>query len=137
MLTPFIGPGLGPLIGGFIVHNVNWHWTNFVMVIAVAVMLIFITFVVPETYAAVLLKKKAQRLRKTLNDDRCYASTERSTKSLSNAIFLSFKGPMMMLLLEPMLTLLYIYTGLLLSLLYLFFVSYLYVLRTVYNFNET
>jgi multidrug resistance protein len=136
-LTPFIGPGLGPLIGGFIVHNVNWRWTDFVMAIAVAVMLIFITFVVPETYAPVLLKKKAKRLRKTLNDDRYYAPIERSTESIVDTIFLSCKRPMMMLVLEPMLTLLCIYSGLLLALLYLFFVSYPYVFRTVYNFDET
>lgn len=136
-LTPFIGPGVGPLIGGFIVHNTNWRWTNFVMAIAVVVMLMFITFVVPETYAPVLLKKKAQRLRKTLNDDRYYAPIERSTKTIFDTIFLSFKRPMMMLVLEPMLTLLCIYSGLLLALLYLFFVSYPYVFRTVYNFDET
>ena len=136
-LTPFMGPGLGPLIGGFIVHDVNWRWTSHVMAIAIGVLLIFITFVVPETYPPVLLKKKAQRLRKTLNDDRYYAPIERSTKSLVNTIFLSFKRPMMMLVLEPMLTLLCIYSGLLLALLYLFFVSYPYVFRTVYNFEET
>ncbi|KAF5103835.1 hypothetical protein DV451_001211 [Geotrichum candidum] len=136
-LTPFIGPGLGPLIGGFIAHDANWRWTNFVMAIAVAVMLVFIIFVVPETYTPLLLKKKAQRLRKTLNDDRYYAPIERSTKSLFTTIFLSSKRPIMMLLLEPMLTLICIYTGLLLSLLYLFCISYPYVFREVYNFNET
>ena len=136
-LTPFIGPGLGPLIGGFIAHGANWRWTNFVMAIAVAVMLVFIIFVVPETYTPLLLKKKAQRLRKTLNDDRYYAPIERSTKSLFTTIFLSSKRPIMMLLLEPMLTLICIYTGLLLSLLYLFCISYPYVFREVYNFNET
>ena len=136
-LTPFIGPGLGPLIGGFIAHGTNWRWTNFVMAIAVAVMLVFISFVVPETYTPLLLKKKAQRLRKTLNDDRYYAPIERSSKSIFTTIFLSSKRPMMMLLLEPMLTLICIYTGLLLSLLYLFCISYPYVFREVYNFNET
>lgn len=135
-LTPFSGPGLGPLIGGFIVSNLEWRWTNHVMAIAIGVMLTFILLIVPESYAPVLLRKKAVRLRKQTGDDRYYAPIERSKKSLIDTILLSCKRPMQMLVYEPMLTLLCIYSGLLLSLLYLFFVSYPYVFRTVYLFDD-
>lgn len=136
-LSPFLGPGLGPLIGGVIVHNTHyWRWTLHVVSIAVLVMLIVLIFVVPETFAPLLLKKKAKRLRKETGNDRYYAPIERSTKSLFETIFLSIKRPAQIFIFEPMLTLLCIYSGLILSLLYLFFVSYPYVFRTVYDFNE-
>lgn len=137
-LTPFCGPGLGPFVGGMIVANTgNWRWTMHVMSIAVGVMLICMLLIVPETYAPLLLKAKAKRMRKDTGDDRYYAPIERSTKSLFETIFLSCKRPMQMLAFEPMLTLLCIYSGLLLSLLYLFFVSYPYVFETVYHFDTT
>jgi multidrug resistance protein len=31
--SPFIGPGLGPIIGGFINYNVNWRWSFYVLLI--------------------------------------------------------------------------------------------------------
>lgn len=136
-LTPFGGPGLGPFVGGLIVSHLSWRWTFHVMSIAVLVMLILIVLIVPESYSPVLLRKKASRIRKTTGDDRYYAPIERSTKTLAYTILLSFQRPMQMLVYEPMLTLLCIYSGLLLALLYLFFVSYPYVFRTVYHFDET
>lgn len=136
-LTPFLGPGLGPLMGGFIVHNLNWRWTSYIMAMASGLMLVLIVFVVPETYHPILLKKKAERLRKEKNDNRYYAPLERSNKSIVDTIFLSCVRPMKMMVFEPMLLLICIYSGLLLSILYLFFVSFPYVFRTVYNFNET
>lgn len=135
-LTPLSGPGIGPFIGGMIVaHTGYWRWTMHVMSMAVLVMLLLLFAIVPETYEPICLKNKAKRLRKQRNDDRYYAPAEKSKKSLLKTIFLSCKRPMQMLMYEPMLTLLCIYSGLLLSLLYLFFVSYPYVFETVYTFD--
>lgn len=137
-LTPFCGPGVGPLAGGMLVASTGyWRWTMHIMSIAVLVMLLCFLFIVPETYAPLLLKAKAKRLRKERNDDRYYAPIERSSKSIVQTIFLSCKRPMQMLVYEPMLTLLCIYSGFLLSLLYLFFVSYPYVFQTVYGFSTS
>lgn len=134
-ITPFLGAGIGPLIGGFIVSNLNWRWTNHIISITVFAMLIFVTLVLPETYGPLLLQKKAGRLRKQTGNDQYYAPIERSTKTLAHTILLSCERPFQMLIFEPMLTLLCIYSGLLLSLLFLFFVSYPYVFQTVYLFS--
>lgn len=48
--APFLGPGVGPLIGGFINSNVNWRWTHYVMIIWAFCMFLAICFFVPETY---------------------------------------------------------------------------------------
>lgn len=137
-LTPFCGPGLGPFLGGMIVSGTgNWRWTMHVMSIAVFVMLLFMLIVVPETYPPILLKAKAARLRNERQDIRYYSSIEKCQKSVTQTIFLSCKRPFQMLFHEVMLLLLCVYSGLLLSLLYLFFVSYPFVFRTIYHFNPT
>lgn len=49
-VAPFIGPSLGPLLGGFINYNVGWRWTYYVLIIWSFVVWIAIIFLVPETY---------------------------------------------------------------------------------------
>lgn len=49
-VSPFLGPCIGPLIGGFINYNVHWRWTYYVLLIWAGSMLLAITLLVPETY---------------------------------------------------------------------------------------
>lgn len=48
--SPFLGPCVGPLMGGFINSNVNWRWTHYFMIIWAFCMFVAIFFFVPETY---------------------------------------------------------------------------------------
>jgi len=73
-IAPFIGPCAGPLIGGFINYNVDWRWTYYVLIIWSFGLLMAIIFLVPETYHPIILKKKAQRLRKETGEPRHRAS---------------------------------------------------------------
>ena len=41
--SPMIGPGLGPIIGGFINYNTSWRWSYYVLLIWAGVMLVIIT----------------------------------------------------------------------------------------------
>lgn len=141
-LVPFIGAGLGPLASGFINQyipgHLAWRWTFHVMTIYSGVVLVFIVFIVPETYPPILLRAKAHRLRKTQQDDRYYAPIERSGVRFNfKTVALAVKRPTLMLVRIPMLLMLCIYCGLLLALLYGFFVSYPYVFKTVYGFTPS
>lgn len=49
-IAPFIGPSIGPLLGGFINYNVHWRWTYYVLIIWGFALLVAIVFIVPETY---------------------------------------------------------------------------------------
>lgn len=141
-ITPFLGAGIGPLISGFINQYISdpdsWRWTFHVMTIYSAVILLFIIFVVPETYPPILLRLKAERIRKAKDNDKYYAPIEHSNIKFSiRTIVMSVKRPTLMLIKIPMLLMLCIYCGLLLSLLYGFFVSYPYVFKTVYLFTPS
>lgn len=49
-VAPFMGPTMGPLVGGFINYNIDWRWTYYVLLIWSFVMWIAIIILVPETY---------------------------------------------------------------------------------------
>ncbi|PZD31927.1 MFS-1 domain containing protein [Pyrenophora tritici-repentis] len=58
LMAPFVGPALGPVVGGFVAQYNNWQWTQWCM--------LFITIVVyiaalpmKETYKPIILKKRA------------------------------------------------------------------------------
>jgi MFS family permease len=60
-LVPFVGPALGPVLGGFINFSVNWRWTYYVLLIWTFAQLVLIVFFVPETYRECLLIRQLRR----------------------------------------------------------------------------
>lgn len=77
-LAPFAGPSLGPIISGYIqTAGAPWEWVYWVTLIFAAVCTVLVVFTLPETYAPIILKRKAQRLRKETGEDKWYAPIER------------------------------------------------------------
>lgn len=119
--SPFVGPSIGPLIGGFINQYSSWRWTFYVILIWSAVNLGMIFLFVPETYHPVLLRNKARKLRKETGDDRWKAPMEKTNKSIPKTIGYSLLRPFQLLFLEPMCLNLCLFSAILLGILYLFF----------------
>ncbi|KAK9478809.1 major facilitator superfamily domain-containing protein [Lipomyces japonicus] len=70
LLGPIMGPVMGPIWGGFIAQRAGWRWSIRVLEILAFTMTLAMIFVVSETNPSVLLRKKANRLRKeTGNND--------------------------------------------------------------------
>ena len=64
MLTGFLGPIFGPIVGNFITQSyLGWRWTMWITAIFAYTATILVLFVLPETYAPILLTRKAARLR--------------------------------------------------------------------------
>ena len=57
-----MGPTLGPIVGGFVGESVGWRWIQGVIAIFTGALWILGTFTIPETYAPVLLRKRATAL---------------------------------------------------------------------------
>jgi MFS family permease len=73
-LAPFAGPSIGPIVAGYIsVTGTNWRWDFWVLTIFAGFCLAVILFCVPETYAPILLAKKAKKMRKETGEERWYA----------------------------------------------------------------
>ncbi|PWY62966.1 MFS transporter [Aspergillus eucalypticola CBS 122712] len=133
--SPFIGPEVGPLVGGFINQFTTWRWTFYVLLIWTGVLLVLIGFFVPETYHPVLLRRKAQQLRKDTGDDRWIAPIEMLNRSVAQTVLRSIYRPLLLLTLEPMCLNLCIFSAILLGILYLFFGAFQLVFESVYGFE--
>lgn len=130
-----IGPELGPLLGGFINQFAYWRWSFYVLIIWTAVQLALIVIFVPDTYHPVLLRNKAERLRKETDDDRWHAPIEKTKRSIPQAILHSCQRPFILLALEPMCLCLCLYSAVLLGTLYLFFGAFALVFTNNHNFE--
>ncbi|KAK2061293.1 major facilitator superfamily transporter [Colletotrichum caudatum] len=134
-LAPFIGPCIGPLMGGFINYHANWRWTYYVMIIWAFVLLISIVVFVPETYHPIVLRNKARKIRKETGDERWKAPVEKSTKSVIKTIGTSLMRPFQLLAFEPMVLSLDVFSAILLGILYLFFGAFPLVFGSVHGLN--
>lgn len=60
-LLPYIGPALGPIVGGLITQYTHWSWIFWIMsLIDTAIALLGLMFI-RETYTPVLLRRKAAK----------------------------------------------------------------------------
>ncbi|KAH8591536.1 putative efflux pump antibiotic resistance protein [Bisporella sp. PMI_857] len=56
---PYLGPALGPIVGGLVAQHVEWSWLFWILSIFDAGVIAAGTFVIRETCAFVLLRRKA------------------------------------------------------------------------------
>lgn len=147
--SPVIGPVVGPILAGAIIsdsedvgrHSEKWRWVFHAISVALTVSYLLVALVVPETCLIKLLGKKAQRIRKRTGDWRYHTLKNINTNSSTGLfvvgakVYQILKKPFVLLYNEPMLALLCGYSGLLLAVMYLFFVSYPRVFSRVYGFS--
>ncbi|OWO99132.1 hypothetical protein B2J93_1930 [Marssonina coronariae] len=133
--SPFVGPSLGPLLGGFINQYTQWRWTFYVLLIWSGANLGMIMFFVPETYHPILLRNKARKLREETGDGRWMSTMDRNTKSIPRTIGLSLLRPFQLLFLEPMVLNLCLFSAILLGILYLFFGAFPLVFQGNHGFT--
>lgn len=134
-MSPFAGPGLGPLLSGYASTYLNFRWSFHILSICAITITLMVVLFVPETYQPVLLKRKAIRLRKKHKDDRYYAPMEKDKTPLAQAILTSCKRPIDLLFFDKMTIILCFYTGFTLAIVYMFFVAMPYTFQKVYDFT--
>jgi multidrug resistance protein len=121
--APFVGPAIGPLVGGFLYDAAGWRWLYWIQLIIAGVVWCLISFTVPETYTPALLKKRAKKLRKAENDPKYVTEQELDTRPLGQKLRIFLLRPFQLLFLEPIVLFISIYMSVLYGLLYMFFVA--------------
>lgn len=124
---PFLGPALGPVVGGFATQYSGWKWSQFVLAITMAVFWIPALFL-EETYLKIIL---ARREIKAIEKQ----SAPPASKLLLGVLFITLLRPMKMLVTEPIVTLLSIYVAFGFAVVFTFFSSVPYVFGLVYHFD--
>ncbi|KAI0630260.1 MFS general substrate transporter [Trametes polyzona] len=134
-VSPFIGPVIGPLMAGFVVQNTDWRWCYRVLLIWQFVQNVLLVLCVPETYVPVILKRKAQKLRKSTGNEKYYAPLERQEHSLARMILNSCSTPFKLLMTDRMALALDVWSALLLGILYLAFQAFPIIFEDVHGFD--
>ena len=98
-IGPTNGPVYGPIIGGFVFQYLGWRWTNWIVLIIGAVVLVLIASV-KETYAPVILKRRAARKRKETQDPKWWTRYDDGV-GFTSSLNINLKRPFVMLLTEP------------------------------------
>lgn len=109
----FIGPTMGPIIGGFItMSHLGWRWTQWITLIMAAFFGGIGLFVIPETYAPVLLQRKAKKIRYETKNWAIRAPADEKKVDFKEIIEKYILRPFKMLALEPILVLVTLYQSL-------------------------
>ncbi|OKL58166.1 hypothetical protein UA08_06409 [Talaromyces atroroseus] len=82
------GPTIGPIIGAALTVNshLRWRWTEYLDAIFVFSIFALALLALPETYAPVLLKRKAERLRNQTGEQRYWHPHEKERINLNNIL---------------------------------------------------
>jgi MFS family permease len=134
--APYGGPVFGPIINGWI--NVGtgrlelFFWVN----LAFAGLMTILMGVIPETYAPVLLKRRAKKLRKETGNPNFITEQEKKKLTFSEVVKTALIRPITMILTEPVLDLMCMYIVLIYAMLYAFFGAYPVIFTELYDYNE-
>lgn len=123
-MTLFMGPCLGPLFGGWIsLKTGSWRWIYWVLFILVGVVSAF-TFVMPETYAPIMLRRKAARLNKEHNTDVYISKHDIDQVPFKQQLKTSLLRPFVLMFCEPIILFMSFYLSFIYSLLYALFFAF-------------
>ncbi|KAK8055186.1 Major facilitator superfamily transporter [Apiospora rasikravindrae] len=121
-IAPMNGPTTGPVIGGFVYQYLGWRWDNWLVLIMAGVgTLLMVT--VRETYAPIILKKKAAQLRKETDDDRWWCRYD-VKKSSAELLKINLIRPFTLAFTEPILWFFNLWISLIYGVLYMCFAAY-------------
>ncbi|KAK5121368.1 hypothetical protein LTR85_005534 [Meristemomyces frigidus] len=102
-LIPLLGPAVGPIIGGYLTEGASWRWIYWATSIIQGVLVVFCLFIFKETYAPLILERRARRLRTEMGDVRYYTAVSklhegRSVRSIAQQ---SLSRPLRLLAFHP------------------------------------
>jgi multidrug resistance protein len=107
--APFLGPSIGPIVGGFVGQAEGFRWIEGVMAIFTGVLWIICSLLIPETYAPVLLRKRAEKLSKLTGKRYVSKMDANNKKKMSTQFKIALSRPWVLLLREPIVFLTAIY----------------------------
>lgn len=134
--APYCGPVLGPIVTGWI--NVGsgrldlFFWVNLAFAGAITIMI----GLIPETYAPVILKRRAAKLRKETGNPNIITEQEKTKLTFQEIARTSLIRPITMIMTEPVLDLMCMYIVLIYAMLYAFFFAYPVIFPKLYGYND-
>ncbi|TCD61997.1 hypothetical protein EIP91_007637 [Steccherinum ochraceum] len=137
-LAPLLGPVIGPMAGAWIAQKTTWRWIFWSITIADAAVQALGLVYLQETFAPTLLARKADRIRKAMDQEKAnmtrirtvYDSDDRHWQNIMKKALLR---PFSLFIREPIIQLLGLYMAFVYGLLYLFLTTIPTIFQDVYH----
>ena len=118
-LITLLSPTIGPLLGGFITQYSSWRWAFWAISILDGCIQLIATLFFRETFAPVLLGRKAERLRSETGNCELRTKWERSDRTFTKIAKAGLARPFVLLATQPILQCLALYIAYTFGLVYL------------------
>ncbi|KAJ7684917.1 MFS general substrate transporter [Mycena polygramma] len=130
-------PIIGPVVGGYVVMKLDWHFNFKIMLVFAVLSLVSGAIFTPETYAPVLLRRRANKLTRDSNGIVHYVSIHDRVrpKSISQAILTNFSRPFVFLITEPIVLCVALYISIVYGTLYALFAAFPIVFQQHHHFT--
>ncbi|KAJ7632358.1 MFS general substrate transporter [Roridomyces roridus] len=132
---PFLGPIIGPIVGGYVVTTLGWRFNFWLQFIFTALSLLTGAVLTPETYAPVLLRRRASKLTRQSNGILHFVSIH-DQFSASRTMFSDFARPFVFLVTEPIVLCTGFYIALAYGSLYSLFAAFPIVFQQHHHFTS-
>lgn len=135
--APFLGPTIGPIVGGFLGESAGWRWVEGLLAAFSGVVWLMVLIFLPETYAPVLLRRRAEKL--TELTGKVYRSKfdiDRGSISFTKTITTALSRPWILLVREPIVILFTLYLSIVYGTLYMLFAAYPIVFQEVRGWSQ-
>ncbi|KAF8462890.1 major facilitator superfamily domain-containing protein [Kalaharituber pfeilii] len=127
-IATFMGPALGPIVGGYLAESQGWRWTMYIILMFGGAMIIPVFFM-EETYKPVILKRRALERGHEL-------PPKPDPKTALKLIFtITLARPTMMLIKEPIVQAVSVYSSFAFGVLFGFFEAYPFAFTREHRFS--
>lgn len=126
LFIPLTGAAIGPIVGGFIVQYSTWRWMFWATTILQVILEVSSLLLFSESYAPLLLRRRAQKLREDTGDSRYHSSSElrESGRTAVGNLGHSLTRPLRLLAFHPIIQIQAILEGINYGLLYFALASF-------------
>ncbi|KAH7149116.1 major facilitator superfamily domain-containing protein [Dactylonectria estremocensis] len=128
ILMPFLGPGLGPVIGSFVINRKDWRWTQWTLVF-LAVFTMLTTALTQETFHPVIQRRLAKKSGAKIEPSPPWAAR------IKTFAVVALLRPVRMLAVEPIVGFFCLYVSAEFGTLFSFFAAVPYTFGSVYHFS--
>ncbi|KAJ5179265.1 hypothetical protein N7492_002475 [Penicillium capsulatum] len=133
MACTTFGPIIGPWVSGF-VATVSWRWCFWIGLICSGATFPLAVFM-PETYAPVILKRRARKLRKDTGNSSITSPLELDSRDLKQMALITISRPFRMIFHESIVSLTSLYLALAYAIFYLYFEAYPIIFQGIYGMS--
>ncbi|KAK8863362.1 Polyamine transporter 3 [Apiospora arundinis] len=134
MATTVFGPLFAPIISGFCSTTIGWRWSFWIALIYAGLTFIPMAWL-PETYAPLLLTRKAAAIRKRDPTANVYAAAELENRDLNQLMTVVLTRPLRMIMTELIVSSVCMYLSLVYAIFYMSFQAFPRIFQGLYGLS--